>query len=202
MVSKSLTRSHLWGEGVRWGESWACEAWKKTHTLWGPSSWIWKKGTKQIIPKNAWDLMVMNPYNPLKTNHLQRIQCNWESESSFKSHTPKVSKSMVSQVLKDQTKPKTWEWHFLGFHRLFTTNKPTPWKFTIPKGKDRLPTIIFQGRAVKLGGWVFHVATWFQIEGNEPIPSMIKWESTSAEGDPVSTTGRSDPWTLRGNRFP
>ena len=25
-----------------------------------------------------------------------------------------------------------------------------PWKYTILKGKDRLPTIIFQGRAVKL----------------------------------------------------
>lgn len=80
---------------------------EKKHTCCEAPHLGFGKREPKILPKNAWDLMVMNPYNPLKTNHLQRIQCNWESESSFKSHTPKVSKSMVSQVLKDQTKPKT-----------------------------------------------------------------------------------------------
>ena len=29
---------------------------------------------------------------------------------------------------------------------------PSPWKFTFPKGKDRLPSTVSQGRAVKLQG--------------------------------------------------
>ena len=36
-----------------------------------------------------------------------------------------------------------------------------PWKVTFPKRKDRLPTIVFQGRTVQLRG--FH---WFDIQGN------------------------------------
>ena len=75
----------------------------------------------------------LRPPSPSHVETLEAPRCNWCSAGSLEVQ-PLPSRSLTVR----------------------------PWKVTFPIGKDRLPTIIFQGLAVKLRGGMFYMLVYLK----------------------------------------